>query len=225
MEEGNNEQYFFNFSFFKVDPKWRWMADLAKEESAKEVENVLTNSGIKFRTYSTLGLRDDADFLFWFKAKTVEEIQNAIAKLYTTVFGKYIIPSRTYLSCTRPSIYVEKGKPLGFIAENETKKHVIVYPFTKTREWYLLPKEERQAIMDEHIEVSKKYPQIILNTTYSFGIHDEDFMLAFEVDQIRDFQDLIMDLRETRVSRYVQKDTPMIVCVKKDIVPLIGSLG
>ncbi|GKS66780.1 hypothetical protein YTPLAS73_03270 [Nitrosarchaeum sp.] len=225
MEESNSEQYFFNFSFFKVDPKWRWMADLAKEESAREVENVITNSGIKFRTYSTLGLRDDADFLFWFKAKTVEEIQKAIAKLYTTVFGKYIIPSRTYLSCTRPSIYVEKGKPLGFIAENETKKNVIVYPFTKTREWYLLPREERQSIMDEHIEVSKKYPQIILNTTYSFGIHDEDFMLAFEVDEIRDFQDLIMDLRETRVSRYVQKDTPMIVCVKKDIVPLIGSLG
>jgi chlorite dismutase len=79
--------------------------------------------------------------------------------------------------------------------------------------------------MDEHIEVSKKYPQVILNTTYSFGIHDEDFMLAFEVDEIRDFQDLIMDLRETRVSKFVQKDTPMIVCVKKDIVPLIKSLG
>ncbi|MCE9652791.1 MAG: chlorite dismutase family protein [Nitrosarchaeum sp.] len=225
MEECNSEQYFFNFSFFKVDPKWRWMADLAKEESAKEVEIVLKNSGIKFRTYSTLGLRDDADFLIWFKAKTVDEIQNAIAKLYTTVFGKYIIPSKTYLSCTRPSIYVEKGKPLGFIVENETRKHVIVYPFTKTREWYLLPKEEKQAIMDEHIEVSKKYPQIILNTTYSFGIHDEDFMLAFEVDEIRDFQDLIMDLRETKVSRYVKNDIPMIVCVKKDIVPLIGSLG
>ena len=225
MEENSNEQYFFNFSFFQVDPKWRWMADLAKEESAKEVENVIKNSGIKFRTYSTLGLRDDADFLFWFAAKTVEEIQNATARLYTTVFGKYIIPSRTYLSCTRPSIYVEKGKPLGFVSDAEMKKHVIVYPFTKTREWYLLPKEERQSIMDEHIEVSKKYPQIILNTTYSFGIHDEDFMLAFEVDEIRDFQDLIMDLRETRVSRYVQKDTPMIVCVKKDIIPLIGSLG
>jgi chlorite dismutase len=225
MDEKYSEQYFFNFSFFKVDPKWRWMADLAKEESAKEVEIVLKNSGIKFRTYSTLGLRDDADFLFWFAAKTVEEIQSAIAKLYTTVFGKYIIPSRTYLSCTRPSIYVEKGKPLGFVSDAEMKKHVIVYPFTKTREWYLLPKEERQSIMDEHIEVSKKYPQIILNTTYSFGIHDEDFMLAFEVDEIRDFQDLIMDLRETRVSRYVKNDIPMIVCVKKDIVPLIGSMG
>jgi len=221
----NNEQYYFNFSFFKVDPKWRWMADLAKDESAKEVENVIRNSGIKFRCYSNLGLRDDADFLFWFAAKTIEEIQIVIEKIYKTVFGKYIIPSMTYLSCTRPSLYVQEQKAHGFITGSEPKKNVIVYPFTKTREWYLLPKEKRQEIMDEHIEVSKKYPQVVLNTTYSFGIHDEDFMLAFEVDNIRDFQDLIMDLRETQVSTYVKNDIPMIVCIKKDIVPLISSLG
>ncbi|MDH3610581.1 MAG: chlorite dismutase family protein [Nitrosopumilus sp.] len=221
----NNDQYFFNFSFFKIDPKWRWMADLAKAESAKEVENVIKNSRIMFRSYSNLGLRDDADFLFWFAAKSVDEIQKVIEKLYQTVFGKYIIPSRTYLSCTRPSIYVDEGKPHGFITGIEQKKHVIVYPFTKTREWYLLPKEKRQEIMDEHIQVSKKYPQVVLNTTYSFGIHDEDFMLAFEVDDIRDFQDLIMDLRETQVSTYVKNDIPMIVCVSKDIVPLITSMG
>jgi len=221
----DNDQYYFNFSFFKVDPKWRWMADLAKEESAKEVENIIKNSKIMFRSYSNLGLRDDTDFLFWFAAKTVEEIQVVIEKLYKTVFGKYIIPSITYLSCTRPSIYAKEAKVQGFLSGDEPKKHVIVYPFTKTREWYLLPKKKRQEIMDEHIAVSKKYPQIVLNTTYSFGIHDEDFLLAFEVDDIRDFQDLIMDLRETQVSAYVKNDIPMIVCVKKDIIPLITSMG
>ncbi len=201
------------------------MADLAKEESAKEVENVILNSGIKFRSYSTLGLRDDADFLFWFAAETVEEIQNVISKLYLTVFGKYIIPSRVYLSCTRPSIYARKGRTLSFVAGEEARKYVIVYPFTKTREWYLLPNEQRQKMMDQHIDVSEKYPQVILNTTYSFGIDDQDFMLAFECDNLRDFQNLIMDLRQTQVSAYVAVDTPMITCVKKDIVPLITSLG
>ncbi len=225
MEGNDSEQYFFNFSFFKIDPKWRWMADLAKEESAKEVENVILNSGIRFRSYSTLGLRDDADFLFWFAAETVEEIQNVISKLYLTVFGKYIIPSRVYLSCTRPSIYARKGRTLSFVAGEEPRKYVIVYPFTKTREWYLLPKEQRQKMMDQHIDVSEKYPQVILNTTYSFGIGDQDFMLAFECDNLRDFQNLIMDLRQTQVSAYVAVDTPMITCMKKDIVPLITSLG
>ncbi len=225
MEANDDEKYFFDFSFFKVDPKWRWMADLAKEESAKEVDNILRNSGIKLRTYSTLGLRDDADFLFWFAAKSVDEIQDAISKLYSTVFGKYITPSLVYLSCTRPSIYARKGKTSSFISGDEPKKYVVVYPFTKTREWYLLPREQRQKMMDEHIDVSQKYPQIVINTTYSFGIHDEDFMLAFETDELRDFQNLIMDLRESKVSRYVQVDTPMIVCLKKDIIPLISSLG
>ncbi len=225
MEGNDDEQYFFNFSFFKIDPKWRWMADLAKEESAKEVDNVIRNSGIKFRSYSTLGLRDDADFLFWFAAKSIEEIQEAISKIYLTVFGKYITPSQVYLSCTRPSIYARKDRTISFVAGTESKKYVVVYPFTKTREWYLLPREQRQKMMDEHINVSQKYPTVILNTTYSFGIDDQDFMLAFETDVLRDFQNLIMDLRETKVSGYVQQDTPMIVCVKKDIIPLIISLG
>lgn len=221
----SDKQYYFDFSFFKIDPKWRWMADLAKNESAKEVQNVINNSNIKLRTYSTLGLRDDAEFLFWFAAETVEEIQEVISKVYLTVFGKYITPSRTYLSCTRPSIYAKKSSPMSFVAGDDPKKYVIVYPFTKSREWYLLTKEKRQELMDEHIAVSQKYPQIALNTTYSFGIDDQDFMLAFEVDDLRDFQDLIMDLRETQVSRFVTSDIPMIPCVKKDIVSLISSLG
>ncbi len=218
-------KFFFNFSFFKIDPKWRWMADLAKEESAKELENIISHSGIRFRSYSTLGLRDDADFMFWFAAETVEEIQEVISKIYLTVIGKYLTPSHVYLSSTRPSIYAKTGKAPSFVAGEEAKQYVIVYPFTKTREWYLLPVQQRQKMMEEHIEVGKSYPQVILNTTYSFGIHDEDFMLAFETDDLHAFQNLIMDLRGTQVSKYILLDIPMIVCVKKDIIPLISSLG
>ena len=219
------KRQFFNFSFFKADPKWRWMADMAKEESAKEVENIIKNSQINFRSYSTLGLRDDAEFLLWFASESVEQIQDVISKLYLTIFGKYIIPTHVYLSSTRPSIYAKSSAGHGWLAGSEQKKYVIVYPFVKTRDWYLLPLEKRKALMDEHIEVGKKYPQVLLNTTYSFGIHDEDFMLAFETDDLHAFQDLIMELRETRVSAYIKVDTPMIVCVKKDIIPLIKSLG
>ncbi len=225
MPEEGQRQYYFNFSFFKVDPKWRWMADLAKEESAREVEIVVKNSGIKARTYSTLGLRDDADFLLWFAAESVEEIQGVITKIYSTVFGKYIAPSRTYLSCTRPSIYAKKRKTMSFVAGEDPKKYLVVYPFVKSREWYLMAKEKRQEMMDEHIEVSQKYPRIALNTTYSFGIGDQDFMLAFETDNLRDFQDLIMDLKETQVSRFVAEDVPMTPCVRKGIIPLISSMG
>ncbi len=220
-----DDTYYFDFAFFRIDPKWRWMADLAKEESAREVDNVIRNSGIKFRSYSTLGIRDDAEFLFWFCSNDVTEIQDVISKLYLTVFGKYIAPSRTYLSCTRPSMYAKKGTTAAFVSGADTKKYIIVYPFVKTREWYLLDESLRRKMMDEHIGVSQKYPQVVLNTTYSFGIHDQDFMLAFECDNLLDFQNLIMEMRQTQVSRYVQQDTPMIVGAKKDIIPLIASLG
>ena len=221
-------QQFFCHMFFKVDPKWRWMADLAKEESAKEVDGVLRASGVRLRTYSTLGLRDDADMLLWFAAGTVDEIQGAASRLYKTVFGKYIAPSRTYLSRTRPSLYSRAGPaaaPPSFAAGNAPKRYAVVYPFTKSREWYLLSAERRRDMMDEHIAVGQRYPGVVLNTTYAFGIHDEDFVLSFECDSLAEFQDLVMELRETAVSRYVAVDTPMIVCVSKDIIPLVTSLG
>ena len=158
-------------------------------------------------------------------SESIEEIQDVISKIYLTVVGKYIIPSRVYLSSTRPSIYAQKNRIHSFVGGMEAKKYTIVYPFIKTREWYLLPPEQRKQMMDEHIRTAEKFPEVELNTTYSFGIHDEDFMLAFESDDLHMFQNLIMELRGTRVSAHVKIDTPMIVCVKKDIIPLITSLG
>lgn len=217
--------HYFGFTFFRVDPKWRWLADMGKVESAKEVEQVLVQSGVRFRTYSTLGLRAESDLLLWTGAASVDEIQHAVSRLYSTVFGKYITPSLNYLSRTRPSVYTSGERTPSFLSEESPKKYAVVYPFTKTREWYLLPESQRKGMMDEHIAVSRKHPRVVLNTTYSFGLDDHDFMLAFETDDLADFQDLIMELRSTDVSRYVKSDTPMMVCVKKDIIPLIASLG
>jgi chlorite dismutase len=104
-------------------------------------------------------------------------------------------------------------------------KYLIVYPFVKSREWYLLPFEERKKMMDEHIAIGRKFPEIKLNTSYSYGLDDNDFTLAFETNDLIKFQDLIIQLRETKVSLYVVKDTPMIVCVLKDIQTIITSFG
>ena len=167
-----------------------------------------------------LGLTDLIDF-----NKGCYLGQETMSKIYLTVVGKYITPSRVYLSSTRESIYARTNRIHSFVGGLEAKKYAVVYPFIKTREWYLLPLEQRKQMMDEHIKISQKYPQVELNTTYSFGIHDQDFMLAFESDDLNIFQDMIMELRGTKVSAFVKEDTPMIVCVKKDIVPIITSLG
>jgi chlorite dismutase len=225
---------FLNFSFYKVDPKWRWLNELGKEEAAKEFASLIevANTKMKVRVYSTLGLRDDSEFMLWMISKDVEKMQVMASKIYLTVFGKYIESSRIYLGSYRQSIYSKNTKMTpGYllednIKENEPMKYVIVYPFTKSREWYLLPFEDRMKMMDEHIAVGRKFPQVRLNTSYSFGIGDQDFMLAFETNDLMVFQDLIVQLRETRVSSYVVKDTPMIVCIYKGgVEEFIKTLG
>ncbi len=217
---------FLNFSFYKVDSKWRWLNDIGKEEAAKEFSSLIevANTKMKVITYSTLGLRKESDFMIWGISDSLEKIQVLTSKVYGTVLGKYIEASEVYLSTSRPSGYSNQVTP-SFMKNDEPLKYNIVYPFIKSREWYLLPFEKRSDMMKEHINVGKKFPQIRLNTSYSFGISDQDFMLAFETDNLMDFQDLIIKLRETQVSRHVLKDTPMIVCVYKNIFDIIKSLG
>jgi chlorite dismutase len=218
--------YFLNFSFFKVDSKWRWLNEIGKDEAAKEFANLIevANTKMKVRTYNTLGIRADADFMLWMISDSVEKMQILTSKIYSTIFGKYVEPSQIYLSASRPSVYVNKVTQ-GFATADQPLKYVIVYPFVKSREWYLLPFEQRKKMMEEHIIVGRKFPGIRLNTSYSFGIHDQDFMLAFETNNLIDFQDLILQLRETQVSRYIIRDTPMIVCIYKEIIDIIKSLG
>src|SRR5215510_6870961 len=217
---------FLNFSFFKIDSKWRWLNDIGKEEAAKEFAILMevASKRMRIRTYSTIGLRKESDFMIWTISDSIEKIQILASKIYSTVLGKYIEPSETYLSTSRKSIYSKKSTA-NFMTDEIPLKYNIVYPFIKSRDWYLLPYEKRKEMMDEHIAVGQKYPQIKLNTSYSFGIGDQDFMLAFETNTLLDFQDLIIKLRETRVSKYVVTDTPMIVCVYKDVEELVRSLG
>jgi chlorite dismutase len=217
---------FLNFSFFKVDPKWRWLNEIGKEEAAKEFANLVevANTKIKVRTYSTVGLREDADIMLWMISDSLEKTQVMTAKIYSTVLGKYLTPSYVFISAARPSVYSAKVTP-GFMTDEPPMKYCVVYPFVKSREWYLLPFEDRKKMMEDHIAVGRKFPQIRLNTSYSFGLDDQDFMLAFETADLMAFQELIMQLRETKVSKYIVRDTPMIVCIYKGVEDIIKSLG
>jgi chlorite dismutase len=217
---------FLNYSFFKIDPKWRWMNEVVREEAAKEFAALIdvANTKMRVQTYSTLGLHERTDFLLWMVSESIEKVQTFTSKIYGTILGKYIEPSYLFLSSLRRSIYSEKLTP-SVMTNDKPLKYLIVYPFVKSREWYLLPFEERKKMMDEHITIGRKFPEIRLNTSYSYGLDDNDFTLAFETNDLIKFQDLIIQLRETKVSLYVVKDTPMIVCVLKDIQTIIMSLG
>ena len=224
---------FVNFRFFRVDPLWRRLPEPEKEKGRKEFIEAAESfrpKGVLLHSYSLLGIRAEADFLLWRISQRLEDFQEMSAALLKTGLGKYITIPYSFLAMTKRSMYVDKhlhpgqeGRR-GVLVPGESK-YLFIYPFVKTRDWYRLPKEKRQELMDGHIQVGHKYPSVKLNTTYSFGLDDQEFVVAFETDQPADFLDLVMDLRETEASRYTLRDTPIFTCIKKPLETILKELS
>lgn len=219
------------FSFYRIDPVWRRLAADVKRRQAGELAAVVDQWAKKLmvRTYSLAGMKADVDFMIWRVGASLEELQGMSAAIVQTAFGAYLTTPYAYLSMTKRSTYVDKLDPdhpdkRRFITPANAK-YLFVYPFVKTRDWYLLPLEERQAMMDEHIKVGSKFVSVRLHTTYSFGLDDQDFVVAFETDTAQDFLDLVMALRETKGSRYTVRDTPIFTCVLKPIRDIAHDIG
>jgi chlorite dismutase len=212
---------FVNFAFFKLDPAFRRLSSDDKETARAEFAKLIDvpKSGLICLSYSTVGLRPDCDFLLWRIASSPDAFQEQTQAMNRTRLGAYLTTPWSFVSMTKRSMYIDKTDPFHTV-ESRThiipgkRKYLFVYPFVKTRAWYLLPLAERQAMMDAHIKVGNKYPSVKLNTTYSFGLDDQDFVVAFETDEPKDFLDLVMELRETEGSRYTQRDTPIFTCVQ-----------
>ena len=223
---------FVNFRFFRVDPLWRRLSESEKKKGKEEFLQVVKDfhsRGMLLPSYSLVGIRAEADFLLWRISEVLDLFQEMSLGLLRTGLGKYISIPHSFLSMTKRSMYVDKhvhpdqeGRR-GRIVPGESK-YLFIYPFVKTRDWYRLPKEKRQEIMDEHIRIGHKYPSVKLNTTYSFGLDDQDFVVAFETDKPADFVDLVMELRETESSRYTLRDTPTFTCIRKPIEEILNEL-
>src|SRR6185437_8227752 len=135
-----------------------------------------------------------------------------------------------YLAMTRRSMYVANHRHEGQEGTRTTLRpvdapYLVVYPFVKTRNWYALSFEERQKIMDSHIQAGHKYPNVKINTTYSFGLDDQEFVVAFETDSLSSFLDLVMELRETQASLYTVRDTPSFSCIRMDAREALDQIG
>jgi nitrite reductase/ring-hydroxylating ferredoxin subunit len=137
--------------------------------------------------------------------------------------------AHSLLSQTKRSIYEIRDNPNEdterLIISPSEAKYLFVYPFIKTRPWYRMSLEERQVMMDEHIRVGRKYPAVKLNTTYSFGLDDQEFVVAFETDEPSDFLDLVQELRETEASLFTLRDTPLFSCIRAELDEAIDALG
>ncbi len=187
------------------------------------------NERILLRTYSTLGTRGDCDFLLWQVSENLDDFQKLASDILSTDLGPYLETPYAYLSMTKRSMYVAEHVHEGqegtrLVIAPGGAKYLFVYPFVKVRAWYRLPLAERQRMMDEHIALGHKYPTVKINTTYSFGLDDQEFVVAFESDYPQDFLDLVQEMRESEASSYTERDTPIFTCVSMPLKEILEAL-
>jgi chlorite dismutase/nitrite reductase/ring-hydroxylating ferredoxin subunit len=225
------KRQYVRFAFYAIDPLWRRLSPARQQQDKQEFVEAIErfDRRMLLRPYSLMGTRADAELLLWQIAESVEPFQELAAVIAGTRMGAYLKLVVSYLSQTKRSVYEIRDMP-GEAPDRlridpSEAKFLFVYPFIKTRQWYHLPLEERQAMMDEHIRVGRKYPAVKLNTTYSFGLDDQEFVVAFETDEPSDFLDLVQELRETQASLYTLRDTPLYSCVRMTIEETLDALG
>jgi chlorite dismutase len=240
-QEKAAEREFVRFSFFRVLPEWRHQDVAARERDKSEFLETVDRFGRQFMiyAYSMIGTRGDCDFLLWQASRNLDHLHELAAALRKTGLGAYLTLPYSYFAMTRRSIYLNRyeqeylakyggEQPLetARIAINpQGSKYLFVYPFVKNRDWYALSQEERQRMMDEHIRVGHEWPDVKLNTTYSYGLDDQEFVVAFETDHVGRFLDLLMALRLTEASKYTLRDTPSFTCMALGMRACLDTIG
>jgi chlorite dismutase len=219
------------FTFYKLDAQWQLLTAELRKPGKQELLSIFEEyeQGPLMRSYGLYGVRSDCDLMLWQAAYEIEDLQGVSSKIRRSVMGPYLRETHAFLSMTKRSIYVGKNARGAhdprLVITPEDKKYLFVYPFVKTRAWYALPMEDRKRMMNEHIRLGLTFPSVSLNTTYSFGLDDQEFVVAFETDVISDFLDLVQQLRETEASRYTLRDTPMFTCVAQPLHEILEAIG
>ena len=223
---------FVNFMFFRTDRAFRAESADVRTKAKTELAGIINSYTDRMMVlpYSTVGLKPGIDFMLWRIGYDIEPFQQMAADINRSFLGRYLEVPVSYLAMTKHSQYVDEhvheaqeGRRLRIVPGK--KPYIFVYPFVKTRDWYLLPMTDRQRIMNEHIAIGHKYPRVKINTTYSFGLDDQDFVVAFEADSAAEFLDLVQELRETESSKYTARDTPMYTCRRGAIEDILEQIG
>jgi len=219
------------FTFYKLDAQWQLLPTDRREKGKQQFRKIFDEYSQHrlIRSFGLYGLRSDCDFMLWQATYDIEDLRSLSSQIRRSAMGPYLRETHALLSMTKRSVYVGKNARGAhdprLVITPDDKKYLFVYPFVKVRAWYALPMEDRKRMMNEHIRVGLTYPSVSLNTTYSFGLDDQEFVVAFETDNIADFLDLVQDLRETEASSYTLRDTPMFTCVAQALDDILEAIG
>jgi chlorite dismutase len=209
------DRSYVKYTFVKVEPAWRRRSAAERAADKREFAAACREFADDhfLRTYSLVGTRGDCDLMVRAMAARLEPIHELHVLLNQTGLMRYAEVSHSYLALTKESPYSdEPDRPLG-PRPGADSRYLIVYPMWKKREWYGLSEEERGRVMRDHIAVARRFTGIETNTAYSFGLDDQEFVVAFDADDPAEFLDLVQELRATESSAYTASETPIFTCI------------
>ena len=210
-----------------LDPAWRRLDPEQRCRSAEDFCGAITaRSDVTTFTYSTIGLKAGVDLILWSLAPSLEALEEKNARALRSDMGAWMTVQQSLLGVIRPSQYVKRPTPQEqSLFAGERSAYLIVYPFTKSTDWYLLGLEERQKVMNEHMKVGHRYHQVRQLLANSFGVDDMDFLVAYETDDLVAFGELVRELRGTESRRSTIRDTPILTGIHRPIDEITRLLG
>ena len=223
-----SEERFVHAWHLRLDPAWRRRPEDERGADLDDFCAAATRADDRLmqHSYSTIGLRSDGDLLLWRMAERIEDLEETAADLLSAGIGRWLTPSISMIGLTRRSQYVKRPTTQEqSLFTGERSRYLVVYPFTKSVEWYLTPADERQEIMRGHMKVGHAYPQVRQLLAYSFGLDDQEFVVAYETDDLVGFQDLVRELRETESRRSTVRDTPIVTGIHRPLGEILELLS
>jgi chlorite dismutase len=198
-----------------------------RDDVTSEVSGLFERLGEKDVTirgvYDVAGLRADADLMIWWHSSSIDALQDAYSLLRRTALGRCLTPVWSQAALHRPAEFNRSHIP-AFLAGEEARAYLCVYPFVRSYEWYLLPDEERRDMLAEHGKMARGYPDVRANTVAAFALGDYEWMLAFEADEMHRIVDLMRDLRASRARRHVREEVPFYTGRRREIGDIVATL-
>ncbi|MDO8518007.1 MAG: chlorite dismutase family protein [bacterium] len=203
-----------SYIFFDREPSITQVPEEVLKQYKDAFVSLLEHAGdVGVAAYATLGFKPRTRFMLHLRAAEAGSIQHYLQTLMRSAFGKHLTITHTFLGLVRPSQYNPHRAPEEKEFVDGAGKYLIVYPFTKTPEWHLLPLEERREMMREHVHVARTFSTSIRQLLlYAYGIDDHEFIVSYQCDRLLDFQTLVMELRSTKGRAYTKNDTPIFLC-------------
>jgi hydrogen peroxide-dependent heme synthase len=229
MNEANQppETIYALYPVLRARDGFRDLSADALANVVQEVENLYKafEDRVEVRgTYSTVGFRHDADLMLWLLGRSPEDVQSFMAAFRRTQAGRLTDVAWTFMGVVKPAEFTADHRP-AFVKGEPPKTYLCVYPFVRTPEWYLLPREERGALLAEHGIIGREFPEVLANTTSAFGLGDWEWILAFEADRADMLVDCIRRLRDAKARTFTKEEVPFVTGIRKSIGEALADLA